>query len=111
MGWKKGTFILNGKKEIQINNSLFAWFETFNPKNGFEILKYKPPNGDYKRVFQIEICGKPINYNFSETLDFKKGFWWGSSGKWTFKATMFNFGLRRVCPNLRLFGADIKLPD
>jgi hypothetical protein len=111
IGWRRGTFILNGKKEIQINNSLFAWFDTSNFKNGFEILKYQSPTGDYKRLFQIDTRGEHINYNFNETMDFKKGLWWGPSGKWTFKATMFNFGLNTLCPNIHLFGADIKLPE
>jgi hypothetical protein len=107
IGSENFTFILNGKKEIQIKNSLFAWFTTgLNLKNGFEILKYRLPTGEYKQKFLVDHQGecKVIN----ESDDFEKALCWGSSGKWMFKVNILNQG---YFPNIHLFGADIKLPE
>ena len=107
IGSENITFILNGEKEIEIKNSLFAWFTTgLNLKNGFEILKYRLPTGIYKKKSQVEFLG--ISRVINESEDFNKALWWGPSGKWIFKVNMLNRG---YYPNIHLFGADIRLPE
>lgn len=111
MGCRRGTFILNGVKEIDINDSMFAWFKPDGEATGFEVLEYKSPTGDHKRRTQVDIRGEPFNLNHSEVWDFNEGLWWASKGKWTFKTTMMKIGLEKFYPTVFLFGADIKLPE
>ena len=66
MGCRRGTFILNGVKEININDTMFAWFQPDGESTGFEVLEYKSPTGDYKRRTQVDIRGEPFNYNFND---------------------------------------------
>jgi len=108
IGWKRGTIILNGEKEIHINNSLFAWFETAGLNTGFELLKYRLPTGEYESKFQIDKRG--TTKIIKESENFLKNLQWGSSGKWTFMVTMANIGIVKTYPNIHLYGADIKLP-
>ena len=111
VGWRRGTFILNGIKEININNTLFAWFKPDERSTGFEVLEYTSPSGEHKRRTQVDIRGEPFNLNYSEVRDFDEGLWWASKGKWTFKTTMMKIGFKKYYPTVYLFGADIKLPE
>jgi hypothetical protein len=111
MGSRRGTFILNGVKEIDINNTMFAWFRPDGEATGFEVLEYISPTGSNKRRTQIDICGEAYNYDYNEVRKFEEGLWWASKGKWIFKTTMLKIGLRKYYPTIFLFGADIKLPE
>lgn len=111
MGCKRGTFILNGVKDIDIKETMFAWFNPDGKATGFEILEYESPTGDNRRRFQLDIRGEPLNINHTEIYNFDKDLWWASKGKWTFKTTMMKIGLMKHYPTVYLFGADIKLPE
>jgi len=110
VGSKRGTLIINGQKNIQINNRLFAWFNTgLFVSTGFETLKYKSPTGDYEWKYFRDRKGEHTYINESE--NFLKGLWWGTNGTWIFNVNMLNIGIRTCCPNIYLLGADIKLPE
>jgi hypothetical protein len=112
IGSKRGTLIINGQKDIQINNQLFAWFDTGLVSTGFEILKYKSPTGMYNWKYYIDKKGEHTHVNESGNFgDFVKNLWWGTNGTWNFKVNMLNIGIKPYCPNIFLLGADIKLPE
>jgi hypothetical protein len=108
MGWKHGTFILNGKKQITVKNSLYCFYETdWWGGFGYEFLHYTTPAGD-----QARHCA--LNYQYRTFLDFTRNDFEdhlrnGENGTWTFSINyLMVAGL--TCPNIFLFGADIQLP-
>jgi hypothetical protein len=109
IGSKRGTLIINGQKNIQINNRLFAWFTTGLVSTGFETLKYKSPTGDSEWKYFKDRKGEHIYINESE--NFQKGLWWGTNGTWIFNVNMLDIGLKKNSPNIYLLGADIKFPE
>jgi hypothetical protein len=117
LGWKRGTIILNGEKEITVNNTFCAsFFPLLEPRlTGFEFLEYQMPSGDRKHRTQIDIHGEPyiLNYTryFDEKFEFDTNLWLAEKGNWTFKTTMMKIGLWKEYPTIILFGADIMLPD
>ena len=107
-GWQKGFFILNGKKEINVKNNLFAWFWPHGT-TGVEFLNYRTPSGNFEWQFQTHKSFEVQSEKGSENFD--KHLFNGEGGKWIFKTTIFNFDLFACDPNILLFGADIRLPD
>ncbi len=108
IGRKRRTIILNGEKEIQINNTMFAWFETAGLSNGFELLEYQTPTGKSEYKYQVDKQGNTEIINQSE--DFRTNLFLGTNGKWKFNVKMMNIGLEKLYPNIHLYGADIKFP-
>jgi hypothetical protein len=108
IGCKRGTFIVNGKKEIHVKNQLFASFATRSFSTGYEFLRYCTPGGGKEWSFCFEKKGGHIISNSS--LNFQKGLWWGENGKYSFLVDMNLFGITKVTPDIYLVGADILLP-
>ncbi|MCD6448098.1 MAG: hypothetical protein J7L58_03525 [Thermoplasmata archaeon] len=108
IGWGKGLLMLNGVKNIKVENSLFAMFE-LQIEEGLSFVSYTTPSGDNIWRFQIHHNGFPI-YMKGER-NFYKPLLGGESGKWTFHASILSFTLMPTVPNLYLYGADVKLPD
>jgi hypothetical protein len=109
MGWKKGTFIVNGKKEIQVKNQLFASFDTSVHSTGYEFLQYRSPTGKKNWKFCVDKKGEHLFTN--QSSDFQKNLWWAKNGTWSFTVNMLNMGLNKLTPNVYLIGADIQLPE
>ncbi len=112
-GCKRGTMILNGVKKININNTLFAYFDTDFVSTGFNLLKYISPSGHHKQIRQFTLRGIPILSRHRKVEDFEEGLRWAENGTWTFKTTLvkMRIGFRKSFPMPFLFGADIKLPE
>lgn len=110
IGRKRGTFIVNGQKEISIENQLVAWYYVPNYSTGREVLKYKTPTGKDEWISFIDRKGVHVSWNES-SYDFNHDLWWGSSGTWQFSVNMFNLGLKKKTPNVCLIGADIRRPN
>lgn len=109
IGRRRGTFILNGQKEINVENTLFAFYDVANVSTGRETLQYTSPTGDTGFLRLIDKRGKHVDWNRS--WGFSDNLLWGESGIWKFSVNMFNRGLIRHTPNIYLVGADIRLPD
>jgi hypothetical protein len=109
IGWKHGTFILNGEKQITIKNSLVCFFNTqWFGGFGYERLRYQTPSGNLAYHFAI-------NFQYRTFLDresrtFGSALWYGEKGIWTFTANYFLVA-SFDCPNLILAGADVQLPS
>lgn len=96
---------IKGKKEIEVNNSLIAFYiPAF--RWGIESIKCTDPTGNTKRLVMIDL-GRliwPIDSRdviLAPIIDIE--------GKWVFESNLFLFGLVSVYSPL-LVGADIKLP-
>jgi hypothetical protein len=109
LGRQRGTFIVNGQKEISIEHTLFALFDVSHFSNGREVIRYKSPNGNEEWKSFVDRRGEHIAGNTSSE-DFDENLLWGSNGNWLFSVNMLNSGLKRETPNFYLFGADIQLP-
>jgi len=109
IGRRRGTFILNGQKEITVENTLFAWYDVTNVSTGRETMQYTSPTGDKEFRSYVDKKGEHVAGN--ESLGFIDNLWWGSSGSWKFSINMFNRGLKKSTPNIYLIGADVRLPD
>jgi hypothetical protein len=109
IGRRRGTFILNGQKEITVENTLFAWYSVTNVSTGRETLQYTSPTGDKEYHSYVDRKGEHVAWNGS--WGFTDNLWWGSSGTWKFSINMFNRGLKKKTPNIYLIGADVRLPD
>jgi len=109
IGRRRGTFILNGKKEINVENTLFAWYDVTNVSTGRETLQYTSPSGDNEFLWFIDRKGVHVAGN--KSWGFVDNLFWGESGTWKFYINMFNIGLKRHTPNIYLVGADVRLPD
>jgi hypothetical protein len=108
IGCKRGTFIVNGKKEIHVKNQLFASFATWSHSTGYEFLRYHTPSGGKEWSFCLEKKGEPTIANKSP--NFQKGLWWGGNGTYSFFVDMNLFGIKKITPDIYLVGADILLP-
>jgi hypothetical protein len=108
IGCKRGTFIVNGKKEINIKNQLFASFYTRSHSTGYEFLRYHTPDSGKEWSFCFEKKGQQIISN--KSLNFQKNLWWNENGKYSFFVDMNLFGISKVTPDVYLIGADILLP-
>ncbi len=108
IGWQKGLLILNGKKEINVKNKLFAWFWPHGT-TGFEFLNYRMPSGRYEWQFQVHKSFETQSEKGSEYFD--KHLFNGERGKWIFKTSMLNFDKYACDPNILLFGADVRFPE
>jgi hypothetical protein len=109
IGRRRGTFILNGQKEITVENTLFAWYDVTNVSTGRETLQYTSPTGDKEFHSYVDKKGEHIAGN--ESWGFIDNLWWGSSGTWKFSVNMFNRGLKKHTPDFYLIGADVPLPN
>jgi hypothetical protein len=109
IGRRRGTFILNGEKDILVENTLFAWYGVSNCSTGRETLQYTTPIGTIGWRRYIDRRGEPIAINQSSS--FFDNLWWGQSGTWKFSVNMFNRGLKRHTPDFYLIGADVQLPN
>jgi len=109
IGRRRGTFILNGQKEITVENTLFAWYDVTNVSTGRETLQYTSPTGDKEFQWYIDRQGEHVTGN--DSWSFTDNLWWGQSGTWKFSINMFNRGLKKQTPNIYLIGADVKLPE
>jgi len=109
IGWKHGTFILKGEKQITIKNSLVCSFNTWWPDGfGYESLRYQTPSGNLAHHFAI-------NFQYRTFLDtesprFASALWYGEKGIWKFTANYF-LVVSSYFPNLMLAGADVQLPS
>jgi hypothetical protein len=108
IGGRRGTFILNGEKQVQIHNTLiaevFVWART-----GYYRVSFQPPTGDMEWLSSFDVIGKQV---FSRsTDDYWDGLSNGTSGTWTFTVNMINIGIYLTgTPDVLLLGADVKFP-
>ncbi|MCJ7698482.1 MAG: hypothetical protein MUO73_09165 [Thermoplasmata archaeon] len=109
IGWKRGTFIVKGHKEIPINHQLFAWFDCWMYSTGREHLQYTSPTGNTDWASYVDKKGEHVQTN--QSTDFHKNLVWAETGIWSFKINMINMGLEKITPNVFLLGADISLPE
>jgi len=110
IGRKRGTYIINGAKEISIENKLVAWYLVPNYSTGHEILKFNTPTGKEEWASYKDKKGEHVSVNVS-SFHFYDDLLWGPSGTWQFSINMFNRGLQKKTPNVCLIGADIRRPD
>jgi hypothetical protein len=109
LGWKKGTFIQNGKINIPVENHLVAWYQIPTYSTGHETLRYGSPTGREEWVYYKDKNGSHIFGNCSP--DFEWIILSGQSGTWRFSVDMINMGRIKATPNVALLGADIRYPD
>lgn len=108
LGWKHGTFILNGEKKITIKNSLVCSFNTWWYGGfGYELLKYQTPSKNLSHHYAINFQYRTFFEQESRT--FESALWLGEKGIWTFTANYF-LVVSFFSPNLILAGADVQLP-
>jgi hypothetical protein len=107
VGWKRGTIIINGEKEIDVDNLLFAWFIP-HETTGLEMLRYSNNDNQTQWKFKGDISSRPI-FDYSSKY-FDRQLLGGLAGKWIFKTTMINRAKYSLYPNIYLFGADVRLP-
>ena len=109
IGWKRGTFIVKGHKEIPIKHQLLAWFDCWMYSTGREFLQYTSPTGNKDWLFYVDKKGEHIQTN--QSTDYRHNLAWAESGTWSFTVNMRNWGRKNITPNIWLLGADIFLPE
>ena len=101
IGWRRGVFMVNTQRTLEIKHRFVGWFGTFS-WNGFYFLRYQMPNGTSVRLFGLDFLGHNMNFTMPVI---------GPSGMWRFHATMMNIALLKIYPRVYLAGADIILPS
>jgi hypothetical protein len=100
IGWRRGVFMVNTQRTLEIKNRFVGWFGTFS-WSGFYFLRYQMPNGTSGRLFGLDFLSHNMNFTMPVI---------GPSGTWRFHATMMNVALLKIYPRVYLAGADICLP-
>jgi hypothetical protein len=109
IGWKHGTFIFNGEKQITIKNSLVCSFNTYwDGGFGYELLRYQTPSENLAHHYAINFQYRTFLERESPT--FESALWFGEKGIWKFTANYFLI-VSFYSPNLILAGADVQLPS
>lgn len=109
IGGKIFTFIKNGKKQVAINNALFAWFCS-DPGSGYQRFEYQTPTGN--QAWRKEIDFRTITLLTRKSDTFDSGLLWGQKGIWTFTVNFWEWlPPTFICPNLYFVGADVTLPN
>ncbi len=109
IGWKHGTIMLKGEKQITVKNSLVCSFNAWwSDGFGYELLRYQTPSGNLAHHFAINFQYRTFLDRASPTFD--STLWFGEKGLWTFTANYFMV-VSSYFPDLMLAGADVQLPS
>ena len=101
--WINGSIILNGKKDIMINNTLIGWLD-IEGGIGITSLKIISPKGDIEKSFIFDFGFKKYENGWGKRRlvfgDDLCGYITGNAkGKWTIEINMLEFpGIREVTP-------------
>ena len=104
-GCRWGTFMVDGKIQVDIENTFIGWVELLGC-TGWEKFGYTDPQGRQKEMMQVDWRGSTI-YRNGSLFDPWRELIVGENGIWTFEMDMINGGF--LGSEVLLFGADVLL--
>jgi len=110
------SIILNGEKDIHVNNTFFGWFysapSAIWQRTRFQVIT--PDNEEYNALVKIKSF---IFINYTGDFNPFGSYFYGGNGTWKFKTNQMGVSSFKLSGNsmdlqyVRIFGADLRLPD